>query len=86
MDEKKAIRFLRSPSSAIIDLAIQMANLTWKEELAITLCARKAMTRERAAEEAGYSVDAIQKWYRSGMQKLCTAWNGIWWIEKLSED
>lgn len=83
MAEDKIIEFLRCPASAVVDLAIAMANLSWKEETAIKLCGRQAKTQERAAEEAGYSVDAMQRWYRSGMRKLSAAWSGVWWIEKI---
>lgn len=83
MNEEKIIAFLRCPASAVVDLALAMANLTWKEETAITLCGKQAKTQERAAEEAGFSVDAMQRWYRSGMKKLSVAWSGIWWIDKM---
>lgn len=83
MDEKDVVSFLRCPASSVVDLAIEMANLTWKEDLAITLCGRQAKTQEKAAEESGYSVDAMQKWYRSGIKKLSRSWSGTWWISKL---
>ena len=83
MREDKIIAFLRCPASAVVDLALAMANLTWKEETAITLCGKQAKTQERAAEEAGFSVDAMQRWYRSGIKKLSVAWSGILWIDKL---
>lgn len=86
MTEKEVIKFLRCPAAQLVDLAVGMANLNWKEDLAISLCGRMAMTQEKAAEESGYSVDAMQKWYRSGMKKLLKAWSGIWWIVKLIED
>ena len=85
MNEDKIVSFLRCPAASVVDLALEMANLTWKETLAIDLCGRKAKTQERAAEESGYSVDAIQKWYRSGIKKLSRAWGGVWWVQKLSE-
>ena len=85
MDESKVVKFLRCPSAPLVNLAVEMANLTWKEQLAVDLCGRRAMTQEKAAEEAGYSVDAVQRWYRLGIKKLCSAWSGIWWIEKLTE-
>lgn len=85
MDEDKVIAFLRCPASNVVDLAVEMANLTWKEYTAIDLCGRQAMTQDCAAEAAERSVDAIQHWYRSGMKKLCAAWNGVWWIERLAE-
>lgn len=83
MDEEKIIALLRCPSAPLVELALAMANLTWKEELAITLCGRQAMTQERAAEKTDCSVDAMQRWYRAGMRKLSTAWSGVWWIEKI---
>lgn len=70
MDEDKAVKFLRCPSSDLVELAIQKANLTWKEELAITLCVRRDMTQERAAEYSNLSPDTIQRWYRRGISKL----------------
>lgn len=85
MEECKVVEFLRCPASPLVDLAIEMANLTWKESLAITLCGRQAKTQERAAEESGWSVDAIQKWYRSGIKKLSKSWDGVWWIFKIIE-
>ena len=85
MSEEKIIAFLRCPSGAVVDLAIQIANLTWKEELAIELCGRKAKTQGKAAEDKGYSPDAIQRWYRAGIEKLSKAWSGVWWIENLAE-
>lgn len=83
MDEEKIIALLRCPSAPLVDLALAMANLTWKEELAVSMCGRQAMTQERAAEKADCSVDAMQRWYRAGIRKLSTAWSGVWWIEKI---
>lgn len=85
MDEATVIAFLRCPASAVVELAISMSNLTWREELAINLCGRKGKTQEKAAEETGYSPDAIQKWYRSGIRKLSLSWAGLWWVESLAE-
>lgn len=85
MDERNVVKFLRCPASALVDLAVEMANPTWKESLAIDLCGRKSMTQETAAEKSGYSVDAMHRWYRSGIKRLCSAWDGVWWIERLTE-
>lgn len=62
---------------------MSLANLSWKEETAIRLCGRRQMTQERAAEDAGYSVDAMQRWYRAGIKKLMAAWGGLDWIVKV---
>lgn len=85
IDEEKVIAFLRCPAAGLVDYAVSIANLNWKEATAIDLCGRKALTQERAAEKAGYSVDAVQRWYRSGITKLMQAWSGIWWIDKILE-
>lgn len=84
MDELKVITFLRCPASCVVELAIEMANLSWKEQTAIELIGRKCYTQEKAAEFSGVSVDSMQKWYRKGITKLCSAWNGVWWIEQLT--
>lgn len=83
MREETVIAFLRCPYAPLVDLALTFANLTWQEALAVDLCGRKHYTQEKAAEMADYSVDAMQKWYRSGVKKLCAAWSGNAWIEKL---
>ena len=83
MDERLILAFLRYPSAPLVDFGMTLANLTWQEQLALELCGRKHMTQERAAEQAGYSVDAVQKWYRSGMKKLGVVWDGQAWIKKI---
>lgn len=85
MDEKEVLKFLRCDSAPLVDFALSMANLTYKEELAVTLCGRKDKTQDQAAEETDLSVDTIQRWYRRGMLKLCRVWSGIWWIKKIIE-
>lgn len=85
MTDEEILAFLRCPDKAIVDLAVEMANLTWKEELAINECGRKYKTQEKAAEDNKRSPDAVQRWYRSGMKKLSMAWAGCWWIKALIE-
>lgn len=86
MSEELVIAFLRCPASTVVDLAVEMANLTWKEKLAIDLCGRQDMTQDKAAEVSDRSTDAMQRWYRAGMKKLVTAWSGQWWIENLAQE
>lgn len=86
MNEETVIKMLRYPSAALVDFALSLANLSWQEETAISLCGRKRMTQERAAESAGYSVDAMQRWYRAGIKKLAAAWSGQDWIEKITAE
>lgn len=86
MDEDKIVAFLRCPARGVVDLAVEMANLTWKEALAIDMCDRQAKTQERAAEDANRSPDAMQRWYRAGIKKLSAAWAGLWWVQSLAEE
>lgn len=83
MDDRMILAFLRYPSAPLVDFGLTLVNLTWQEQMALDMCGRKHMTQERTAEQAGYSVDAIQKWYRSGMKKLSVAWDGQEWIKKI---
>ena len=81
--EKQIVQLLRMPDAGLVDYMVSIANLDRRESLAIDLCGRKAYTQEEAAERIDRSTDAVQKWYRSGMRKLRTAWSGKWWIKKL---
>lgn len=83
MTEEKALQLLRYPTAALVEFALSLVDLSWQEELALNLCGRKRMTQERAAENAGYSVDAMQRWYRAGIKKAAAAWSGHEWIEKI---
>lgn len=85
MDKNKVVAFLRCPSGNLVDFAVALANLTWRERVAITLCGQQAKTQEIAAEEANVSVDTMQKWYSAAIHKLQKAWSGVWWIEKLAD-
>ena len=83
MTEETVKRFLRYPSKPLVEFALSMVNLTWQEETAITLCGQRRMTQEKAAEKADCSVDAMQRWYRSGLEKLTRAWAGSEWMSKI---
>lgn len=83
MTEDAVKRFLAYPSKPLVDFALSLANLTWQEETAINLCGRKRLTQERAAEKADCSVDAMQRWYKSGIRKLTKAWSDSDWIGKI---
>ena len=83
MRESEVVAFLRYPSKPLVDFALTLANLPWQEEQAINLCGRKRMTQEQAAEHLDRSVDAVQKWYRSGIKSLQVAWSDCDWIRKV---
>ena len=48
MDEKQVIAFLRSSEPAPIKLALEMANLTDNERLAVELCGIRGLTYDDA--------------------------------------
>lgn len=82
--EKDVVEILRLPDARLVDFLIVFGNLDHREASAIDLCGRKAFTQEEAAEEIDRSPDAVQRWYRSGIRKLRTAWAGIWWLRKIT--
>lgn len=92
MDEEKVIAFLQCSATAPLNLALEMANLTDKERIAIELHGIRGMTYDEAAEELqrkGHNsrreVDTIKRWYSSAKKKLCLAWAGLYWIDAILE-
>lgn len=85
MTKAQVIAFLKCPSTQIIDLAMSTANLTLNEEMVVRMHCQKGLTQEKIAEQQDVSVNAVQRWYYSGIDKLIEAWTGVWWIEKLSK-
>ncbi len=84
--DQQIIKFLRCPSNEIVDFALSIVNLDKRELSVINLCGKKAYTQEEAAEHLDRSVDAVQKWWRSGMKKIKAEWSARWWITKLMSD
>lgn len=89
-EEDRTVKFLRCSASALVDLALEMANLTDKERIAVELCGRRGLTRDEAVEELQKTstpreIDAVKRWYRSGIKKLCVAWSGLYWIDAILE-
>lgn len=87
MDEKQVIAFLRSSEPAPIKLALEMANLTDNERLAVELCGIRGLTYDDAVEalQGKREVDTIKRWYRSAKKKLCRAWSGMRWVSSILE-
>lgn len=83
MTKAQIVSFLRCPAAGVVDYAIEQANLTQKELMAVTMCCRQGMTQEAAAEAADVSVESIKKWAEAGIKKLGAAWEGSWWIQKV---
>lgn len=88
MDDKKVVAFLRCSASAPMRLAIEMANLTDRERTAVELCGIRGLTYDEAAEilqrcDRPRETDSIKRWYSSAKRKLCTAWDGLYWINAI---
>lgn len=87
MENARILRFLRCGAKPVIDLAIEMAGLTYKESLAAQYVGVLGMSQEQAAEyiEAHHfvescSVDTMHLWHKAAMRKLSRAWDGVWWV------
>lgn len=90
MNEKRVIAFLRCSASAPLNLALEIANLTDKERIAVELCGIRGLTYDEAAEvlqkegkDKRREVDTIKRWYKSAKIKLCRAWSGLYWIDAI---
>lgn len=90
MDEKKVVAFLQCSASAPLNLALEMANLSDRERLAIDLCGIRGLTYNEAAKvlqdgDRPREVDTIKRWYGSAKKKLILAWSGLYWIDAILE-
>lgn len=90
MDEKKVVAFLQCSASAPLNLALEMANLSDRERLAIDLCGIRGLTYNEAAKvlqdgDRPREVDTIKRWYSSAKKKLILAWSGLYWIDAILE-
>lgn len=83
MIKDEVLAILRHNERAPVDLAIELANLTQKEEAVIRLCGCKAMTQAEAAEQLDRSPDAVQKWFSSAIKKLSKTWDGMAWVRNM---
>lgn len=87
MSEEIVVRFLRYYWAALVDFALDIAQLDEREREAVQLCGRRRLTIERAAEEANppVSVNTMQSRWKNARRRLCRAWNGIEWIRLLAD-
>lgn len=90
MDEKKVVAFLRSSSTAPLNLALEMANLTDRERTAVDLCGIRGLTYDEAVKvlqdgDRPRELDSIKRWYSSAKKKLVLAWSGLYWIDAILE-
>lgn len=83
MRKQDVEKFLRYHERDLVDFAISLANLTKREQLAITLCGMQAMTQSEAGEAVDRDWKTIQRWYSDGIKKLQLCWASREWILKL---
>ena len=80
-DEVKKI--LRTPYKPLALTALSYVNLTDREMNLLILRFMRGHTQEEAAEEMGYTSNAIQKWERAALNKCCQAWEKLVFIQEL---
>lgn len=80
-DEVKKI--LRTPYKPLVLAALSYVNLTDREMNLLILRFMRGHTQEEAAEEMGYTPNAIQKWERTALNKCCQAWDKLVFIQEL---
>lgn len=90
MEEKRVVDFLHTSSTAPLNLALEMANLTDRERTAVDLCGIRDLTYDEAATylqntDRPREPDTIKRWYTSAKKKLCLAWSGLYWIDAIIE-
>ena len=85
MNDEKVKKFLRYYYSGIVGFALALAALNDREEEAVKLCGRRGLTIEQAAEIADVSPNTMKSRWESARKRLQKAWNGIEWIEIITE-
>ena len=87
MTDADVVSFLRSSCIAPVRLALEMANLTDNEKIAVELCGIRGLTYDDAVEalQNRREVDTVKRWYRSARKKLCIAWGSMPWVMAILE-
>lgn len=83
METTKIKQVLFYPDSALVEHAVQRANLTRHEWEAIRMREIESETIESAAEKLDVSPGTIKTRYRKGMKKLSQCWDSLGWIKSL---
>lgn len=85
MSDERIRKFLRYYWAALVDFALDLAQLDDAELQAVRLCGRRRLTIEAAAEAAEVSVNTMQTRWSHARKRLSRAWSGIEWIEILAD-
>lgn len=83
MEQRQLVAFLNYPDAALVQHAVERANLTSPEWEAIYLREIRQETIERAAEQLDVSPGTIKNRYRAGIGKLDSCWSGLPWINSI---
>lgn len=79
--EVKAV--LKSPHKPLVLAALSYVNLTDRELDLLILRHMRGHTQEDAAEELGYTVNAVQKWEYAALEKCRKAWEHLIFIQEI---
>lgn len=74
---------LRSPYKPLALAALSYVNLTDRELNLLILRHMRGHTQEETAEELGYSVNAVQKWERTALDKCRQAWEKLIFVQEI---
>ncbi len=77
---------LNYPDTALVNHAIERANLTATEKKVIFMREHENYTIESLAEELECSDSTIKRYYASGMKKLDICWSSLAWLHILAEN
>lgn len=80
-DEAKAV--LRSPYKPLALAALSYVNLTDRELNLLILRHMRGHTQEETAEELCSSVNGLQKWEYTALEKCRKAWDGLVFIQEI---
>lgn len=84
MKTSEIIDMLNYPDTALVNHAIERANLTTMERKVISMREHENYTIEALAEKLDCSDSTIKRYYSTGMKKLEVCWSGIQWIKILA--
>lgn len=83
MEQRDIIAMLNYPDAALVQHAVQRANLTAPEWEIIYLREHDNETIESAAEKLELSDSTVKRRYHDGMSKLDSCWSGLPWVNSI---
>lgn len=83
MTTETAKEVLRCPFKFLVLLALEYVNLTDRERVTLILRHMRGHTQEQVAELFDRSVNTVQTWEKSALDKCCKAWDGMGFIKEI---